>query len=47
MINEKMLEYLMLCKILDKGIFIESDVILEMRDRKEKLEKEFIKEYKK
>lgn len=47
MINEKMLEYLMLCKILDKGMFIESDVILEMRDRKEKLEKEFIKEYKK
>lgn len=44
MIKEKMLEYLMLCKII--GIeHIESDVILRMKDRKEKLEKEFIKDY--
>lgn len=47
MINEKMLEYLMLCKIIERGLFIESDSLLEMKDRKEKLEKEFIKEYKK
>ncbi len=49
MISEKMLEYLMLCKIMttEEAFFIDSDSLLEMKDRKEKLKKEFIKEYKK
>jgi len=52
MISEKMIEYLMICKIMtDNEVFFtestDSDTILEMKDRKEKLEKEFIKEYEK